>query len=200
LIKHREKRAAPVNGRNAGGGERWKPHLPAFTGATKEVCMSLASPVLAIGLKRILVATDFSEFSEKPLHCGLKIARHYGAKLYLANVVSALGFTLAGTDWRDAGRLALAVRYLLQHPQDRQAMGDAGREFARNRFSQFRLADDLENLYLSPARSKGLLPINVNSLHQPEPTSRPLQLRQIPPFVLPAYFGSFAHLVYFPIR
>ncbi|HYL11983.1 MAG TPA: glycosyltransferase [Terriglobales bacterium] len=44
---------------------------------------------------------------------------------------------------RDAGLLALAVRYLLQHPQDRQAMGDAGREFARNRFSQFRLADDL---------------------------------------------------------
>ncbi|HYL16245.1 MAG TPA: universal stress protein [Terriglobales bacterium] len=76
--------------------------------------MSLASPVLAIGLKRILVATDFSEFSEKPLHCGLKIARHYGAKLYLANVVSALGFTLAGPDvieaasesaWRDARHL-----------------------------------------------------------------------------------------------
>src|ERR1700758_2687278 len=87
--------------------------LPSL-GATKEVCMSLASPVLAIGLKRILVATDFSEFSEKPLHCGLKIARHYGAKLYLANVVSALGFTLAGPDvieaasesaWRDARHL-----------------------------------------------------------------------------------------------
>lgn len=28
---------------------------------------------------------------------------------------------------------------------------------ARNRFSQSRLADDLENLYLSLARSKGIL-------------------------------------------
>lgn len=76
--------------------------------------MSVAPPALAIGLKRILVATDFSKFSEKPLHCALGIARHYGAKLYLAHVVSSLGFTLAGHNviqaasesaWRDAHQL-----------------------------------------------------------------------------------------------
>jgi glycosyltransferase involved in cell wall biosynthesis len=79
---------------------------------------------------------------------------------------------------RDAGLPALAIRYVLQHPQEPQAMGDAGRKFVRNRFSQFRLADDLENLYLSLARSKGLLPINVNSpVAAPESASTPLQFR-----------------------
>jgi nucleotide-binding universal stress UspA family protein len=68
------------------------------SGTSKEVPMLFAPPALALGLKRILVATDFSEFSEKSLHFGLKIARHYGAKLYLANVVSSLGFILAGPD------------------------------------------------------------------------------------------------------
>jgi len=48
--------------------------------------------------KSILVATDFSEVSQKPLQHALAIARHYGAKLYLAHVVSSLGFTLAGAD------------------------------------------------------------------------------------------------------
>lgn len=76
--------------------------------------MSSAAPTLAIGLKRILVATDFSEFSEKPLRLALAIAHHYGAKLYLAHVVSSLGFTLVGPDavevateaaWRDAQQL-----------------------------------------------------------------------------------------------
>jgi nucleotide-binding universal stress UspA family protein len=49
-------------------------------------------------LKSILVATDFSEVSQIPLQHALAIARHYGAKLYLAHVVSSLGFTLAGAD------------------------------------------------------------------------------------------------------
>jgi nucleotide-binding universal stress UspA family protein len=49
-------------------------------------------------LKSVLVATDFSEASQKPLRHALAIARHYGAKIYLAHVVSSLGFTLAGAD------------------------------------------------------------------------------------------------------
>jgi nucleotide-binding universal stress UspA family protein len=49
-------------------------------------------------LKSVLVATDFSEVSHKPLQHALAIARHYGAKLYLAHIVSSLGFTLAGAD------------------------------------------------------------------------------------------------------
>ncbi len=75
------------------------------------------SPVAATGdirLKSVLIATDFSEASEKALRHALAIARHYGAKLYLVHVVSSLGFTLAGPDavnavteiiWRDARQL-----------------------------------------------------------------------------------------------
>jgi len=51
-----------------------------------------------IHLKSVLIATDFSEASEKASRHALAIARHYGAKLYLAHVVSSLGFTLVGPD------------------------------------------------------------------------------------------------------
>ena len=76
--------------------------------------MSLVAPAADLQLKSILVATDFSEASEKPLRHALAIARHYGAKFYLVHVVSSLGFTLVGPDavnaateavWRDARKL-----------------------------------------------------------------------------------------------
>lgn len=76
--------------------------------------MSLVAPTVDLRLKSILVATDFSEASEKPLRHALAIARHYGAKFYLVHVVSSLGFTLVGSDavsaateeaWRDARQL-----------------------------------------------------------------------------------------------
>ncbi|MBZ5664139.1 MAG: universal stress protein [Acidobacteriia bacterium] len=76
--------------------------------------MSLVEPTPDLRLKSILAATDFSEASQKPLRHALAIARHYGAKLYLAHVVSSLGFTLVGPDavsaateaaWRDARQL-----------------------------------------------------------------------------------------------
>ena len=64
---------------------------------------------------------------------------------------------------RDPHLLARAIRYLLGNSERRRAMGQAGREFVRNRFSQLRLADELEQLYLSLARSKKVLPIEANS-------------------------------------
>jgi len=76
--------------------------------------MSLVAPTADLRLKSILVATDFSEASEKTLRHALAIARHYGAKFYLVHVVSSLGFTLVGPDavsaateavWRDARQL-----------------------------------------------------------------------------------------------
>lgn len=76
--------------------------------------MSSAPSALETGLKRVLVATDFSEFSKKPVHHALAIARRHGAKFYLAHVVSSWGFTLAGPEaeekaleaaWRDARQL-----------------------------------------------------------------------------------------------
>ena len=58
--------------------------------------MSSAGTAVNLPLKSILIATDFSQASEKPLCHALAIARCYGTKFYLAHVVSSLGFTLAG--------------------------------------------------------------------------------------------------------
>jgi nucleotide-binding universal stress UspA family protein len=60
--------------------------------------MSAIASAVDPRLKSVLVATDFSDTSQKALRHALAIARHYGAKIYLAHVVSSLGFTLAGAD------------------------------------------------------------------------------------------------------
>ncbi len=53
-------------------------------------------PALNIHPKSILFATDFSCASENPLRHAIALARHYGATLHLAHIVSSVGFTLAG--------------------------------------------------------------------------------------------------------
>jgi nucleotide-binding universal stress UspA family protein len=60
--------------------------------------MLLSTTAVDVQLKSVLVATDFSKASEKPLRHAIAIARHYGAKFYLANVISSLGLTIAGPD------------------------------------------------------------------------------------------------------
>jgi len=60
--------------------------------------MPLVAATGDIELKSVLIATDFSEASEKAIRHALAIARHYGAKLYLAHVVSSLAYTLVGPD------------------------------------------------------------------------------------------------------
>jgi len=73
---------------------------------------------------------------------------------------------------RDPSLLAGAIRNLLADPDRARAMGRAGREFVRERFSQHRLADELERIYLSLARAKGLLPLADDSaIAQPESES-----------------------------
>lgn len=76
--------------------------------------MTLVAATGDIRLKSVLIATDFSEASDKALRHAIAIARHYGAKLYLVHVVSSLGFSLAGPDalnvatdvvWEDAREL-----------------------------------------------------------------------------------------------
>jgi glycosyltransferase involved in cell wall biosynthesis len=54
----------------------------------------------------------------------------------------------------DVGDVAKAVEYLIQNPSRSQIMGQKGREFVRGRFSEVRLADDLEELYQSLAKTK----------------------------------------------
>jgi len=51
-----------------------------------------------VALKSVLVASDFTEASQKPVRHAISIARHFKAKFYLGHVVSALGFTIAGAD------------------------------------------------------------------------------------------------------
>lgn len=60
--------------------------------------MSGTAAAASVRMKSVLVATDLSEGCEKPLQHAVGIARHYGAKLCIAHVVSSLGFTLAGSD------------------------------------------------------------------------------------------------------
>jgi len=50
----------------------------------------------ALKPRSILVATDFSDASEKALRHSLALAGFYGSKLCLAHVVSSLGLTMAG--------------------------------------------------------------------------------------------------------
>jgi len=83
--------------------------------------MSTLARSVGLQLKSVLIATDFSLASEKPLRHALAIARSYGAKFCLAHVVSSLGLTIAGPEAinvaeeaveRDADRLGehLAAR------------------------------------------------------------------------------------------
>ncbi len=76
--------------------------------------MSCVSSAVDLHPKSVLVAVDFSEASQKPVRHALAIARHYGAKLCLAHVISSLGLTMASSDaiaaaeesvWRDAAQL-----------------------------------------------------------------------------------------------
>jgi nucleotide-binding universal stress UspA family protein len=50
----------------------------------------------ALKPRSILIATDFSDASERPLHYSLALARFYGSKLCSAHVLSSLGLTMAG--------------------------------------------------------------------------------------------------------
>ena len=60
--------------------------------------MSLINSALDLRLRSVLMATDLSPTSAKPLHHALAIARHYGAKLYVAHVVSPAAYLMAGPE------------------------------------------------------------------------------------------------------
>jgi nucleotide-binding universal stress UspA family protein len=60
--------------------------------------MSFVGSTLDLRLKSVLLATDLSPASVKPLHHALAIARHYRAKLYVAPVVSPIPYLMAGPE------------------------------------------------------------------------------------------------------
>ena len=65
--------------------------------------MTSAASALDVELKSILLSTDLSSASVKPLHHALAIARHYRAKLYIAHVVSAAPYLMAGPEALELG-------------------------------------------------------------------------------------------------
>src|SRR5271169_194315 len=67
-----------------------------------EVMGSIEGSVV-VGIKSVLIAYDFSDVSHKPLDHALSIARHCGAKVYIAYIVSSIGYEIAGPE---AGQLA----------------------------------------------------------------------------------------------
>jgi nucleotide-binding universal stress UspA family protein len=83
--------------------------------------MSLVVPTGDLQLRSVLIASDFSEASEKALRHGLAIARHYGARFYLVHVVSSLGFTLVGPD--ATNQAVEAVRRDAHQMQNRLKVG-----------------------------------------------------------------------------
>lgn len=70
--------------------------------------MPVVGSAADIRLKSVLVPTDFSATSQKALRHALAIARHYGAKIYLAHVVSSLTISVAGPDATKAAAEAAA--------------------------------------------------------------------------------------------
>jgi glycosyltransferase involved in cell wall biosynthesis len=104
----------------------------------------------AMASARPFVATNVGGVRDLMVGCGRQID---GAEVFDNGILVP----------QDVERVAYAVRFLLERPELRLAMGKAGREFVRSRFSHHRLANDLEALYLRLAHSKGLLPHHAPS-------------------------------------
>jgi len=60
--------------------------------------MSSGPLAIDLGIRRVLSAIDFSSSSIKALNHAIEIARSYGAKYYLAHVVSSIGYVMVGAD------------------------------------------------------------------------------------------------------
>jgi nucleotide-binding universal stress UspA family protein len=74
--------------------------------------MAVAEPLVQIALKRILVATDFSEGSKRALLAGLGIAQRYASNLHVLHAVPSEGYGVAG-----AGMLG-AVNFARHNARD----------------------------------------------------------------------------------
>ncbi|MEP6740964.1 MAG: universal stress protein [bacterium] len=99
---------------------RRRPHRAALLGSTAEaVCRSAPCPVLVmhsderdwvndashkITLKRILVAYDFSDYSELALKQGLSFAQEYQAELHLLHVLPPASLEQSEVSWFPLGK------------------------------------------------------------------------------------------------
>ena len=53
---------------------------------------------VGVGIRNVLIATDFSRYSRNALECGLRLAGIYGATTYIVTAVPSEAFLLAGPD------------------------------------------------------------------------------------------------------
>jgi nucleotide-binding universal stress UspA family protein len=84
--------------------------MPAFA-----VSPAKSEVIARVGFKRILIATDYSAFSNKAMHYGLAVARTYHSKVNLVSIVSSPGFALAGPEViSEAVGLGIADAYVLR--------------------------------------------------------------------------------------
>lgn len=107
--------------------------------------MSFTGSALDLHLKSVLLATDFSPVSLKPLHHALAIASHYGAKLYVAHVVSPAVYLMAGPEAFELGCEA-AYKEAQQLEEDlvaRGSLNDLDHEFI---VRQGRVWEELQGL------------------------------------------------------
>jgi nucleotide-binding universal stress UspA family protein len=100
---------------------RRRPHRAALLGSTAEsVCRSAPCPVLvthnderdslsdgsSIGLKRILIAYDFSDYSELALKYGLSLAQEHQAEVHLMHVLPPRSVSQPEIAWSSQGESA----------------------------------------------------------------------------------------------
>lgn len=99
---------------------RRRPHRAALIGSTAEtVCRSAPCPVLVmhsnqrdwvngssheITIKRVLVAYDFSDYSELALNQGLSFAQEYQAELHLLHVLPPSSLEQSEVSWHPLGK------------------------------------------------------------------------------------------------
>ncbi len=99
---------------------RRRPHRAALLGSVAEsICRTAPCPVMVmhsderdwingtgreIGLKRVLVAYDFSDYSELALRLGLLVAQEYQAELHLLHVLPPFTLNEAEISWYPLGK------------------------------------------------------------------------------------------------
>jgi nucleotide-binding universal stress UspA family protein len=99
---------------------RRRPHRAALLGSTAEsVCRTAPCPVLVmhsderdwvtpgtarVDLKRVLVAYDFSDYSERALNYGLSFAQEYQAELHLLHVLPRFSLEEPEISWYPLGK------------------------------------------------------------------------------------------------
>ncbi len=59
---------------------------------------------VGVGIRNVLIATDFSQFSDRALRFGLELARSFGAEAYVVSVVQQDAVMLAGPEAYVAAR------------------------------------------------------------------------------------------------